>query len=730
MFLPRVRVILALSFVSGTAGAGDTPSERVPPGDPQGLFHHVGTFDVTRNGTEVAEIVAATTGGRRLIYTDSATGAIGFVDITNPENPRPEGALVIGGSPTSVAIVSGWALVAVDTSPDFVSPSGELVVVDTTTRLVAARLPLGGQPDAVSISPDGTLAAVIIENQRDEDLADGLLPQLPGGELAIVDLIGDPAQWTVRHVALDGLSAIAPTDPEPEFVDINTRGEAIVTLQENNHLVLVDLIAGTVIDDFPAGTVELHHVDANEEDVVHLTDTLTRRREPDGVVWLTDDRFATANEGDYEDEQGEVGGSRGFTLFDRDGTVAFESAETFEHAAVRVGHYPEGRSENKGVEAEAVEVGVFGNRTLLFVGAERANAVGVYDVSGGDPVLLQVLPTGIGPEGVKAIGRRNLLVVASETADDGVPSMITVYRTESGPPPYPGIESADDADGLPIPWTALSGLAGDPDDADRMVAVNDSALGEGFVYTIDVSTAPATITSRIQVTGLSFDADLEGIAVAPEGGYWLASEGEVDERPNTIVHVDADGVVTAEIPLPDSLAEGMTDDGLEGVAAVGGTVTAYVYTVVAGEWADDPAGQVKVARYDVAAGTWGFVSYPVDGSPNGGTVGPSEITALPDGTLAILERDDQSGTNARIKRVYTIDPYAVTFRPHGDVLDVAVKTRVADLLRDLGSHSVWTPERVDGLGVTADDRVFVVTDNGGTDDTLGETVFRNVGVLP
>jgi hypothetical protein len=40
-------------------------------------------------------------------------------------------------------------------------------------------------------------------------------------------------------VDLTGLADVAPEDPEPEFVSINGEGEIVVTLQENNHIVVV-----------------------------------------------------------------------------------------------------------------------------------------------------------------------------------------------------------------------------------------------------------------------------------------------------------------------------------------------------------------------------------------------------------------------------------------------------------------------------------------------------------
>ncbi len=74
----------------------------------------------------------------------------------------------------------------------------------------------------------------------------GGLPQTPFGNppgyLAVIKLNGAPLAWGPPGVVnLTGLSAYAPEDPEPEFVDINDRNEAVVTLQENNHVVIVDL---------------------------------------------------------------------------------------------------------------------------------------------------------------------------------------------------------------------------------------------------------------------------------------------------------------------------------------------------------------------------------------------------------------------------------------------------------------------------------------------------------
>lgn len=735
---------ISLALVAIAAPTSASREDR----DQQRSFQHVGTFDVSRNGHEVAEIVDATQDGKQLVYTDSATGSVGFVDITNPSDPQPAGSLTLGGSPTSIGITKKYAFVAIDTSAgNFDNPTGTLVVVDIASRSIVKTLPLGGQPDSVAISPDEKYAAIVLENQRDEDENDGLIPQLPAGQLVVIELHGPPNWWPLRYLDFTGLPMTDPTDPEPEYVDINDRNIAVVSLQENNHLAVVDLKNGVIVNNFSAGTVDLTGIDATEDEfgpqgngIISLTDSIEdRRREPDTVGWIDNHTFATANEGDYEDADGVEGGSRTFSVVRTDGTVAYDSGESFEYEQIRAGHYNEGRSENKGGEPEALEVGKFNGRNLLFVGAERANVLGVYDVSRGAPRFLQLLPTGIGPEGVKAIPKRNLVAVAAETSVAGFfPSMITIYEERKGAEASMQIVSTD-VDGRPIPWVAMSGLVGDPADADTLYGVSDSFLAQAGIYTIDVSASPAVITDRALVTNadgsLRNDLDLEGITAAPEGGFWVASEGRTNvgsARPNALLRVDANGIVQTEVFLPpELLAAGLTSSGFEGVAATGSGATEYVYAVIQRPWPSDPAGTVKIARYDAANGTWSFVSYALDSPvlPAGGFVGLSEITALPDGNFAIVERDNQAGTNAQLKKVYGVDLATADFQPFvaGTPLPVVSKTLLADVLDEIDANSIWTPDKLEGLAVAADGDVFIVTDNDGLDAALGQTVFVNLG---
>jgi len=574
-----------------------------------------------------AEIMSATADGRTLVYTDSELGLLGLVDISDPAGPRAAGRIELGGEPTSAVVVDGIALVGVNTSESFVSPSGHVAVVDLGTSAVTARCDVKGQPDSVAVSPNRAYLAVAVENERDEDLNDGALPQLPAGHLAVFDLGADgrPSNCdTARIVDMTGLADVAPSDPEPEYVSINTADMAVVTLQENNHIVIVDLKAGTVATHFSAGTVDLAAIDSERDKVINLTGALNDvPREPDAVAWLDEERFVTANEGDL------AGGSRGFSVFRTNGTVLYDSGADLEHLAARVGHYPEKRAGKKGNEPEGVAVATFGEDRLIFVGSERANFIAVYADKPSGPELVQVLPVGVGPEGILPIPARGLVVVASEvdSAEDGVRSTIAVFALADGEPSYPDIVSEVDAakGGVPITWGALSGLAGDPNDASRVYAVHDSFYGDSRIYTVDVSSRPARIVAELPLKkdGSPVAYDLEGISVAGDGGFWLVSEGHPGrELDNLLVKVAPDGTIEREITLPDAIAGRAARFDLEGVAEVGNGADARVFVAVQRTWNDDPKNHARIAVYDPASDSWGFLFYPLDEpeSPAGGWV--------------------------------------------------------------------------------------------------------------
>jgi len=341
-------IVLRIALIIPHVTAVDTNGQS--HGTSVEVFNRVATYDVPGM---VAEIVAATPDGELLIYSDSPAQAVGFVTITDPKYPTSAGSLAMPGEPTSVAVTpdGAWALVAVHAAGQNV-----LVVVDLTTRTTSATIPLGGQPDSIVISGDGRYAAIAIENERDEEVNDGAMPQEPPGFLTIVDLVGMPSSWATRDVTLTGLAERFPDDPEPEYVSINADNQAAVTLQENNHVVIVDLAIGTIVRHWSAGTTT-HAADTVADGDIHLVNQLVdARREPDAIAWTPGGRLVTANEGDYNVDlgEGEFVGGRDFTIFSDTGEVLFEPGAALEREAVGHGHYPDERSAVKGIEPEGV----------------------------------------------------------------------------------------------------------------------------------------------------------------------------------------------------------------------------------------------------------------------------------------------------------------------------------------------------------------------------------------
>jgi hypothetical protein len=790
------------------------------PRRPEWRFKRVGTFANFRNAgldrTTVSEIITATPDGRTLIYTD-AEGAIGFIDITNPAAPVAAGTVAVDPdpgtapaySPTSVTVWRNrYVLVAVDSSVSKKNPSGELQVIDIQTRARVATIALGGQPDSVKVSPDHRYIAVVVENERDETVCVGGtandqvvsdsactagggrlggMPQdsigNPAGYLAVIETAGAPETWSRSDVSLVGYAARFPNDPEPEFIDINRKNEAVVTLQENNHIVVVDLTHKTVLTHFTAGAVDLTQIDTvragtGVPNTIALVNTQPGRlREPDAVAWVGD-RIATANEGDYD------GGSRGFTIFNRDGSVFYDSGNQFEHLGVRFGHYPDRRSNSKGTEPEAILFAKYGRNDVLFVGSERGSFVAVYLLDrDGVPQFSQLLPGPLAPEGLLAVTNRNLFVASGEndTPPYGVRSTVQIYKLDDDGPFYPSIYSANEEIGeaapTPIPWGALSGLTEVPGQPGRLQAVSDSFYTPTTIFNIDTTVKPAVLTRALTVgtpcTTAAGCFDPEGLAYAPNGDLWIASEGNADDtRPNRLIQVDpATGAVLRSVGLPSAVlacraaerakspastrATGTHGSGFEGldiVAKEGGGYLIYAAQQRGWNYATTPAcdaldddpvdagsiaepNQTRIWVFDPSVtsndAAWSAVSYQFQAKPvDAAWIGLSEITYTRDGWI-LIERDNLTGSFDSPAGAETVNGYKTLVRlplsPGADNQYTPDEKEIVDLRPALLASNGWITDKPEGVGVRPDGTLFVVTDNDGVDGSSGETIFTRLG---
>ncbi len=751
-------------------------SEPPPPSPQIDSFAPLSTYVVPGGG--VAEIVSATPDGNWLAYTDSSAESIGLVDISDPSSPSLATTIPVDGEPTAVSITpdGAWAVAAVNTSvleegaPPEVNP-GLLYVVALPSGEIAGTLEIGNGPDSVATSViDGQLYAVVaIENEpivvdgdgnQTDDEDPGLDGDISGpGYVQIIALNeSDLASSTItdvmfNEVEMSNAGLYFAGDPQPEFVDISGDGHVAVSLQENNGIAVVHVTTGEVDGIFSTGVVSDRPADLVEDDAISFTDTypadvseepFAGSRFADAIAWSADSStIYSADEGEFN-----FTGGRGWSIWSwapsGQGSFVWDDGGAFEATSVGYSHYPESRSENKGTEVEGIEVGTYGDKTFVFVGSERGSFVGVYEmIDATTPVWVQLLPTGVSPEGLLAITSRDLFVTSDEVSGtisifEGVEG---VWEGDIG---SPTIRSA----GVDEPWAALSGLAASSSDATVLYAVPDNAM-PSEIYMIQITgdgVASLESMGAITMDGSPVPYDLEGIAVdtsdaAPDEsvGFWLASEGNADfgedsYRANTLVQVDASGAVLQEVLLPaeiDSPESGLIrGNGFEGVAI--SDDGAYLLAAIQRQYTDDAENggvlYTRIARYDIANGTWEFFLYPLNEAPEDAWVGLSEITNLGGDVYAVIERDNQLGGAAEIKKVYsfTLDgltPYDGLVTADADLSGAVVeKTETFDVLE------AFTPfEKVEGLAMDANGDVWSVLDNDGGEF---KSVLVNLGQIP
>ncbi len=282
-------------------------------------------------------------------------------------------------------------------------------------------------------------------------------------------------------------------------------------------------------------------------------------------------------------------------------------------------------------------------------------------------------------------------------------------------------------------WGALSGLVADPVDPLALYAVPDDAYASRVIrIRISPEGVPleAAITADITQAGRQAYYDLEGIAhdtsaQAPaEPGFWLASEGNGrfdhdDYLPNMLVQVDRQGRVLQEVRLPDEVDSPLggliSKYGFEGI-----TVSSdgrYILAAIQGAFRDDSDAQgrfTRIARYELAQRAWEFFLYPLDvGRKSGTFVGLSELINLGGDRYAVIERDNEEGKRARVKRIYTfrldgVAPFEGLVKKRSDLIGrIIAKTLLADT-RPLGDFP-----KIEGLALAADGALWAGPDNDG-----------------
>ena len=135
----------------------------------------------------------------------------------------------------------------------------------------------------------------------------------------------------------------------------------------------------------------------------------------------------------------------------------------------------------------------------------------------------------------------------------------------------------------------------------------------------------------------------------------------------------------------------------------------------------------RIGKYDTKTKTWQWFGYELEKpAGKGDWMGLSEITALDDKHLLVIERDKLNGPDAKVKRVMKVT------LPEGggeSALPMVNKELAVDVLPKLRATNGWTQEKLEGFTIAADGQMYAVTDNDALEDATGETVFLRLGKL-
>lgn len=205
---------------------------------------------------------------------------------------------------------------------------------------------------------------------------------------------------------------------------------AYITLQENSGVVRMDMHT-LELTYFGVGQTT-HDADLVVDGFyIPIVNALTAYREPDGIaVDQTGRFFVTADEGDTRNATGGSGprGGRTVSAFDAEtGVLLGDTGSQLDDATAASGIYPDSRSNRGGSEPEVLDLTHFRGMTLVAVGLERANAVALIDVGNpAAPVVIDVVPVGAAPEGIKFLRRGGHLFVVTANEGSGTVSILEV----------------------------------------------------------------------------------------------------------------------------------------------------------------------------------------------------------------------------------------------------------------------------------------------------------------
>lgn len=417
-----------------------------------GFLSEIVTFDSATNTMWVAGVSGVD-------VLNAATGA--FIDRI----------AITGGSINSVAIHNGVAAFAIESAVRTDPGVVKLYDTASRSLLSGTHtITVGALPDMLTFTKDGSKLLVANEATPSAygalTSASGTFPRSYGP--AALDPVGSVSiiNMATRTVTATANANIATTvtgshlrtntgmDFEPEYIAVNAAGtKAYVTLQEANGVGVLDMASGSFEKIIGLGAKDFNapgnRIDAKNDSTatVNRTELLSTNAKglymPDGIATYEaqgQTLLVMANEGDFREDDADrsaassvdpslsgtlmsnlrvsntdsspaglyAAGARSFSIVDPvTGEIVYDSGEILDREAIAAGIYDDGRSRDKGVEPEGIELVSMDGRTFALVGLERTlkAAIAVFDIT--DPrhtsfVKMLVSDGDRSPEGLKA----------------------------------------------------------------------------------------------------------------------------------------------------------------------------------------------------------------------------------------------------------------------------------------------------------------------------------------
>jgi hypothetical protein len=383
----------------------------------------------------------------------------------------------------SIAIHNGVAAFAIESST--ITNPGIVQFYDTSTRSLTGgtnTLTVGALPDMLTFTADGS--KLLVANEASPSTygtrIGSSVPRVygpaeidPVGSVSIIDMNTRTVTATAGFTGVTQTGSHIRTntgmDIEPEYIAINASGtKAYVTLQEANAVGVLDLntnsfekIIGLGAKDFSLPGNQIDPL--NNGTISFISPNVKGLYMPDGIAAYEvngKDYMVMANEGDFRADDGDritagslgaaaplnalrvsatdsspgdlfAAGARSFSIRDENGDIVFDSGDFLDKKAAELGIYDDGRSRDKGVEPEGVELFSINGRTIAAIGLERTlkSAVALYDIT--DPAnasFLDMIVTegDLAPEGLKAFTVNGLIYLAVNNETSNTTSLYTI----------------------------------------------------------------------------------------------------------------------------------------------------------------------------------------------------------------------------------------------------------------------------------------------------------------